>query len=132
MVTQERRLNAEFIELRTAKASVEDTLARTQDELNRAHSLIKSLEAANTQLKVMEQAALMGQTTIRNDLKNLQQSVQASTRVSKSFGKNADADSGAGPSADAATTIRLTEAKFEAKIRQLVNKLEFLKNQLER
>mmetsp|Transcript_3817 Transcript_3817/g.8615 ORF Transcript_3817/g.8615 Transcript_3817/m.8615 type:complete len:1340 (-) Transcript_3817:18-4037(-) len=71
-------------------------------------------------------AALDMQNRLRADLKNMQQSVQASYRLEASQGIGAG-----GTSVDPETAIRLSEAKNEAKTRQLMNKLEFLKAQLD-
>ena len=125
LTAQERRLQAEMTDLRNRHATLEDELEQAREELTGAGSRIESLQRINAQLEVSKQGALETQQRLRADLKNMQQSVQASYRLEAAQGI------GAGGGVDADTAIRLNEAKNEAKTRQLTNKLEFLKAQLD-
>jgi hypothetical protein len=125
VLAQERALKAEIMELRSMHASYEDRLTQSAEELSAAHARIHALQGANQQLEIAKNAALDGQQKLRGDLKNMQQSVQASYRLESAQGI------GAGGGVDPDTAIRLADAKNEAKTRQLMNKLEFLKSQLD-
>ncbi len=125
MLAQERSLRAEILELRSMHASFEDRITQAGDELSAATAKIHALQNMNQQLEVSKKAAVDAQQRLRGDLKNMQQSVQASYRLETSQGI------GAGGGVDADTAIRLSEAKNEAKLRQLTNKLDFLKAQLD-
>jgi hypothetical protein len=119
-----------MLEITNATAVVEERMAIQSDDLTKANSRIRMLEGANSQLERAKTEALNGQTTLRNDIKNLQASVKASMGITGNVldhGKNRDD----APSSDTATAVRLTEAKYEAKCRQLNNKVEFLKSQLD-
>lgn len=124
LLAQERMLKAEIMELRSAHAGYEDRITQAAEELSSAMAKIHALQNVNQQLEVSKKNALETQQRLRGDLKNMQQSVQASYRLETSQGI------GAGSGGDE-TATRLSEAKNEAKTRQLMNKLEFLKAQLD-
>lgn len=125
LVSLEKKLKTEMTEMRKIQASLEDQIAQKIEECNTAYGRIQSLQNINTQLEVSKQNAIETQQRLRSDLKNMQQSVQASYRLESSQGLTADGG------LDPQTSIRLNEAKNEAKLRQMNNKLEFLKAQLE-
>lgn len=125
MLAQERSLKAEILELRSAHAAFEDRITQASEELSAATAKIHALQNMNQQLEISKKSAVDTQARLRADLKNMQQSVQASYRLETSQGI------GAGGGVDADTAIRLSEAKNDAKLRQLTNKLDFLKAQLD-
>eukprot|EP01038_Epipyxis_sp_PR26KG_P004884 gene4884-6841_t len=121
---QERKFKSEIMELKSIQVGLEDKIATSEEDLKASRFKIQGLENLNNQLEYSKQAALEGQIKLRADLKNMQQSVQASYRLESSQGIGVS-------SADFESTIRLNDAKNEAKLRQLMNKVEFLKAQLE-
>lgn len=128
LLSLEKQLKGEVAELRRMQANLEDQLAHRSDDLNTAMSRIQSLQNINAQLEVSKQNAVEAQQRLRADLKNMQQSVQASYRLETSQGLGATADAGG---TDPHTAMKLNDAKNDAKMRQLTNKLEFLKAQLD-
>lgn len=124
MLTLERRLKAEIVELKASNSLIEDRLGQSAEELVAKQAEIERLVTENIGLEASKQQALDGQNKLRADIKNMQQSVQASYRLEASQGLTTGV-------VDPATAIRLNDAKNEAKNRQLVNKVEFLKSQLE-
>lgn len=126
LLAQERSLKAEIMELRSAHAGYEDRISQCGEELSAAMAKIHALQNVNQQLEVSKKNAIEAQQRLRGDLKNMQQSVQASYRLETSQGIGAGGGAG-----DSDATLRLADAKNEAKTRQLMNKLEFLKAQLD-
>jgi hypothetical protein len=85
-------------------------------------------------MELARDEALEGQATLRTEMKALHQSVSATFRMDTTLAQAAAnkgaAPAGAAGATDVDTSTRLNEAKADAKIRQLTNKLEFLKAQL--
>jgi chromosome segregation ATPase len=80
------------------------------------------------QLERTRDDALEGQKKLRADLKSAQQSVTSTFRLEGTT--NIGALTSASGTVDPETAMRLNEAKSEAKLRQMANKMEFLKAQL--
>ena len=131
LLSQERQMKAEIMELRSLHTGYEDRISQSAEELRVAVSKIHALESMNQQLEIAKKAAIEEQYRLRGDLKNIQQSVQASYRLETTQGIGAGSGSNNNGGSDNDTTLRLIEAKNDAKIRQLMNKMEFLKSQLE-
>lgn len=103
-------------------SKLEDKVVRLNDEIESLTNKCDSLTERNHQLDAARIDAMNGQQKLRADLKSMQSSVANSYRLesSQSIGIGVDAD----------TAIKLSEAKAEAKVRQLTNQVEFLKSQL--
>jgi hypothetical protein len=122
-IAQERHLKAEIISLKAKVTELEDIIAIKDEEVSVSKSKLDSIVNLNKTLESAKSEAIEQQHKLRADLKNMQQSVQQSFRLESSQGLTTGMDS--------ETTIRLHDAKFEAKNRQLMNKLDFLKAQLD-
>ena len=116
------------------------SVPQAKEELLSAAANIQKLHNLNTQLEVSRNSAIegmrlrlpdcfpaaiffynilyfsAGQTRLRSDLKNMQQSIQASYRLETSQGIPL--------TSDPTTAIKLNDAKNEAKTRQLMNKVD--------
>ncbi|CAE7714322.1 unnamed protein product, partial [Symbiodinium microadriaticum] len=103
-------------------SSLEDNIVRISNEIETLTTKCASLTEHNKQLDSSRIEALNTQQKLRADLKSMQGSLASSYRLesSQSIGIGVDAD----------TAIKLSEAKAEAKVRQLTNQVEFLKSQL--
>ena len=122
LMMQERNLKAEILDMRSRIGYLEDENQRVKDDASQFRAKADSLDAVNRQLQTARDDAIENQNRLRADLKNMQQSVNASYRL--------ESEQELAVGADADTQIRLNEAKFEARTRQLLNKVEFLKAQL--
>ncbi len=122
LMMQERNLKAEILDMRSQIGHLEDENQRLRDDSSQFRAKADSLDAVNRQLQTARDDAIENQNRLRADLKNMQQSVNASYRL--------ESEQELAVGADADTQIRLNEAKFEARTRQLLNKVEFLKAQL--
>lgn len=122
LLAQERALKSEVSQLRGRVTLLEDEGHQLSDENSHLKARTDGLQAVSKQLESARDDAIENQNRLRADLKNMQQSVNASYRLesAQELTVGADAD----------TQIRLNEAKFEARTRQLINKVEFLKAQL--
>jgi hypothetical protein len=103
-------------------SKLEDKIVRITDQVDSLTNKCDSLNEHNHQLDQARIEAINTQTKLRADLKSMQSSIANSYRLesSQSIGIGVDAD----------TAIKLSEAKAEAKVRQLTNQVEFLKSQL--
>jgi DNA repair exonuclease SbcCD ATPase subunit len=128
MNLQELRLKNEITDLRQSKATLEDQLTQANDDLADANSKAAALGALVQQLERARDEALDEQKKLRANLKSTQQSVTQTFRLDGST--NLGHLTSAGGAVDPETAIKLNEAKSEAKLRQMANKLEFMKAQL--
>ena len=122
LLAQERQLKADVSDLRGQVTSLEDRVTHYSEEASAAKSRAESLAVQCRQLEQARLDAVEQQGKLRADLKNMQQSVNASYRLESQQGMTVGVD--------ADTQIRLNEAKSDARSRQLVNKVDFLKAQL--
>jgi len=122
LLSQERQLKSELSEMRAQVTSLEDRVTQYSEEASTAKSKAESLAMTCRQLEMARMEAVEQQSKLRSDLKNMQQSVNASYRLESQQGMTVGVD--------ADTQIRLNEAKSEASRRQLINKVDFLKAQL--
>lgn len=120
--TLERKMSEDEHAFRETITELEDKHEKLRDETQQWKNKYHQAKQENTVLEQANTEALNTQQKLRADLKNMQQSVNASYRL--------DTSQAMGIGVDADTAIRLAEAKFEAKERQLSNQLEFLKSQL--
>eukprot|EP01034_Spumella_vulgaris_P024755 gene24755-31132_t len=128
LLLQERKLKSEIMELRSAATHLEDRIATGREELSAAMGTIHQLKSVNAQMDLAKREAVEQQSKLRADIKNMQQSVQASYRLETSQQLLQSSGTAA---ADPESAMRLNDAKNEAKSRQLTNKIEFLKSQLD-
>eukprot|EP01039_Chlorochromonas_danica_P004813 gene4813-5277_t len=130
-----QRYEAQLIEARLAVAKVEDALSQSREEVQSVRAEVVRLQRLNQQTEALRLKAMDDQAKLRADLKNMQQSVQAAYRLdtaSASFGGTASGAGGGGTmKEDSATNIKLIEARSEAKVKQMANKVDFLKSQLD-
>ena len=122
LLAQERQLKSDVSDLRSQVTALEDRVTHYSDEASAAKSKAESLQVMCRQLEQARLDAVEQQGKLRADLKNMQQSVNASYRLESQQGMTVGVD--------ADTQIRLNEAKSDARSRQLVNKVDFLKAQL--
>jgi len=101
---------------------LEDNQHSVSDDARTYKAQCDTLRATVQQLEGARNDAIDTQNNLRADLKNMQQSVNASYRLESSQQMTVGVD--------ADTQIRLHEAKSEARSRQLGNKVDFLKAQL--
>ena len=103
-------------------SSLEDNIVRINNDVETLTTRCASLSEHNKQLDASRIEALNMQQKLRADLKSMQSSLSSSYRLesAQNIGIGVDAD----------TAIKLSEAKAEAKVRQLTNQVEFLKSQL--
>jgi len=120
----ERQSKAEISVLRSNLTILEDRILQKDEEITLLRSKEENLAVMNKQLEMGRKEAVDAQAKLRADLKNMQQSVAASYRLETAQGTTS------GSTTDASTVSRMAEATAEAKIRQLTNKVEFLKSQL--
>lgn len=123
ILAQERQYKAELLEIRAKYAELEDVISQRDEELAAARGRAEALNNLNKQLEKAKYDSLEAQNRLRSELKSMQQSVATSYRLETTQGLSLGADP--------ETAIKLNEAKTEAKVRQMTNKVEFLKAQLE-
>lgn len=122
LMALERQSKAEVSALRSNLTILEDRILQKDEEITLFRSKEENLSMMNRQLEVGRKDAVDAQAKLRADLKNMQQSVAASYRLETAQGVTTGVDNG--------TISRISEATSEAKVRQLTNKVEFLKSQL--
>jgi hypothetical protein len=150
---QEKRLKSDLSEMKCKMIVLEEELAKKEENSQSSRMMLNQLQAKNEQLEDVRRGLLHDQTKLRSDLKNLQQSIQATYRLEssslsassllsspgkvKTSNANAvavndysNASSSSLPS-DLENMLKIHDAKYEAKLRQMNNKLEFMKSQLE-
>ncbi len=152
---QERKYQQELLDAKSLQLSLEDRISSNKDELSRLKAEIESWRTQSRHLEESKKLAVQEQERLRNDLKNMQQSVAASFRIDTSLSTSS---LGAGTLAgmtnsptkaistsstnlnalqrtslpsDMEAALKLHDAKYEAKLRQMNNKVDFLKSQLE-
>ena len=132
ILAQERILKVEITDLRRQRTVLEDRITQLSDDFTVIHAKSDSLVQQNKQLELIKDEAIEGQNKLRIDLKALQKSGTAAFRLDSSNAASLPGSKNISGSVgvDYETTIRLNEAKADAKIRQLTNKLDFLKAQL--
>lgn len=118
LASQEKQLKSEIASLKSEIASFEDRYSALNDDLQDSRAQQEAMLRTCQQLERSRQDALDMQSKLRADLSNMQQTVNATYRLESS--------QGLGVGVDADTAIRLNEAKFEAKERQLQNKVNYL------
>lgn len=123
LMNTERALKAEILSLKVKNTDLEDRITAKEDEIATAQSRMANLTTICEQLEKARAEAMEGQGKLRADLKNMQQSVNASYRLESAQALQVGMD--------ADTAIKLNEAKADARVRQLSNKVEFLKSQVE-
>ena len=107
LMMQERNLRAEILDMRSRIGGLEDENQRLREDSSQLRAKADSLDAVNHQLQTARDDAIENQNRLRADLKNMQQSVNASYRL--------ESEQQLTVGADADTQIRLNEAKFEAR-----------------
>ena len=122
LLASEKQFKSQILQLRSQITSAEDKNMAISEELSEAKAQQNSLNRMVQQLESSRQSALDAQAKLRADLSNMQQTVNATYKL--------ESTQGMGVGVDADTAIRLSEAKYDAKERQLLNKVEFLKAQL--
>jgi chromosome segregation ATPase len=115
LASQEKQLKSEIAIFKSEIAAFEDRYSALNDDLQDSRAQQEAMSRACQQLERSRQDALDAQSKLRADLSNMQQTVNATYRLESS--------QGLGVGVDADTAIRLSEAKFEAKERQLQNKV---------
>ena len=137
IAAQEMLLKSDITELRKLKTVMEDKVTQLNEDLTSYKTKSDSLTMLCRQMELTRDEALEGQAKLRSEMKVLQQSVTAtkhqtaansSTSGMFSSGGGSSTASGGGGDVDAA--VKLCEAKYEAKLRQQTNKIDFLKSQL--
>lgn len=123
LMQMERSMKSDILSLRARNTELEDIVSSRNDELATAYSKIDVLTQNYQQLEVAKDKQYDELYLARKDLKNMQQSVSASYRL--------EAAQGLATGVDPDTQIKLSEAKSDAKVRQLTNKMEFLKSELD-
>ena len=117
LASQEKQLKSEIAVLKSEIAALEDRYSSIKDDLQDSRAQQEAMSRTCQQLERSRQDALDSQNKLRADLSNMQQTVNATYRLESS--------QGLGVGVDADTAIRLNEAKFEARERQLQNKVKF-------
>ena len=128
-------LKADITELRKIKTVLEDKVTQLHEDLTTYKTKSDSLTTLCRQMELTRDEALEGQAKLRSEMKVMQQSVTASkhqlaanNNTVGTFGGGGLAAAGGG--SDVESAVKLCEAKYEAKLRQQSNKLDFLKSQL--
>ena len=130
-------MKADITELRKLKTVLEDKVSQLSEDVTSYKTKSDSLTTLCRQMELARDEALEGQAKLRSEMKVMQQNVTAtklqmsansSTAGMFSAGNGSAAASGGGGDVDAA--VKLCEAKYEAKLRQQNNKIDFLKSQL--
>ena len=139
LLSQERLFKAEISDLRWHKSSLEDRLSQLSEDFTIVHSKAEGLAQQIRSLEISRNNAVEDQSKLKVDYKILQQSISSSFQLNigvpglstqlTPYGTKAK--SGIDNSLEnIESTLRLDEARSEAKVRQLTNKLDFLKAQL--
>ncbi len=136
----ENKGRLETAELKTKNLKLEETIQLLKEQCQLYNLEIKQLQNKNEALQQQNRDSLQEQSKLRNELKNMQQSIQATYR----FDSSSPVKAGSSPISkgtvsstsnnypnDIEVTLKLQEAKYESKLRQMQNKLEFLKSQVE-
>lgn len=143
LLSQERKFKSDIHELKNINHLLEEKLMSKIEELQSMEIEMGRLRLSNQQAIESKQLAVQEQVKLRQDLKNIQQSIQANYRFDNSTTKSLSPDKSVNPSNDFGQSIvsnlpndvesmmKINDAKYEAKLRQLTNKLDFLKSQLE-
>jgi hypothetical protein len=152
LLLQERKFKTDILELKSTNNLLEEKLHAKIDELTAKDSEIHRLKLAYQQMNADKQQAVQDTQKLKMDLKSVQQSIQANYRFDStnkppttlspeksfvsnvSFGESSNAGMGMTPNNlpnDIESYIKVNDAKYEAKLRAMTNKLEFLKSQLE-
>jgi hypothetical protein len=121
------------MDLRFQKGSLEDRISHLSDDFMVLQTKNDNLQTLCRQLEKGRDDAVDAQAKLRAELKAMQQSVSATFRLEHSMVQSGGApptNSALLAAGDLDAAMRLNEAKAEAKVRQLTNKLEFLKAQL--
>jgi DNA repair exonuclease SbcCD ATPase subunit len=126
LMNQERDFKVEVSDFKRQKASLEDRLTILTDDLSSMNAKADSLRQLCRQLEQSRDEALDSQQRLRGELKTLQAGVAASARLDGPGSGTVTAALNGDPE----SAWRLNEAKADAKLRQLTNKLDFLKAQL--
>eukprot|EP01031_Cornospumella_fuschlensis_P036757 gene36757-44589_t len=126
----ESRHQSELLQLRSAASLLEDKALQLRDELRASQAETQSARRQAQESERFRAKALEDAQRLQADLRNMQQSVQASFRLdaAHSQGSGSAQPTSAG---DVETHVKLVEAKAEAKVKQMAHKLDFLKSQLE-
>ena len=137
--SQERLFKAEISDLRWHKSSLEDRLSQLSEDFTIIHSKAEGFAQQIRSLEISRDNAAEHESKLELDYKILQQSISSSfgldigtpgsstqlTPYARN-GKNGMDN----PLENIESTLRLDEARSDAKVRQLTNKLDFLKSQL--
>lgn len=140
LTQQDRKYKSEILELKSTNALLEDKLSHGKDDVSTLKAEIQSLKSLNHHLENVKNQTLEEQNKLRADLKNMQSSLAASFRLDTTANPITSSPSkqtmnnplqrGGLPN-DMEAALKLHDAKYEAKLRQMNNKVEFLKSQLE-
>ena len=139
LLSQERLFKAEISDLRWHKSSLEDRLSQLSEDFTIIHSKAEGFAQQIRSLEISRENAAEHESKLKLDYKILQQSISSSFGLDIGIpgssteltpyarnGKNGMDN----PLENIESTLRLDEARSDAKIRQLTNKLDFLKSQL--
>jgi hypothetical protein len=123
LIAQERALKSEIVSLKATITELEDNLAAREEEVAISKAKVDATLNLNKALEKARNDAIEQQHRLRADLKNMQASVNTSFKLESAQNMTTGVDT--------ETALRLADAKSEAKIRQLMNKCDFLKAQLD-
>ena len=117
-IAQERSFRTELAEMKDKLREREDEVLAREEQLQTVQTKMANLQLVNAQLEQSKEESLHTQNKLRADLKTLQLSMAV---VYKGAGsKGGDEESG----------LRMQEAQAEAKSRQMMNMVDFLKAQV--
>jgi hypothetical protein len=118
----EQKYTKEMQSQRNTIVALEDRVDKIMDELRKSQDKNASYTSQIQVLEAERAENVAALQRARTDLKSMQQSVASTYRL--------ESTQGIGLGVDADTAIKLNDAKYEAKNRQLANQVEFLKSQL--
>jgi hypothetical protein len=145
----EQTAKSDLLAARHALSQLEDALTATRESLMQSERDRESLRAQQRIFEERTSLANKESDQLRAELQTMQQGVAASYRLDVS---HSQFSTGSGPAttgnatnnsvlstllashrlpADIESALRIREAQFEAKLKQLLNKLDFLKNQID-
>lgn len=151
----EKRFKQEIYELKTKNSHLDDQIQHLQEDIQHMQQDYSNLQVQKDFLETHKHQLQQESVKLRNDLKSMNQSLQSSYRLDSnatanlmgggSMGSPSSLHSTGGKNNPFASTasvasnlpndidaaMKLHDAKYDAKIRQLTHKIDFFKSQLE-
>lgn len=149
LLAAEKEAKAEILNIRAKIITNEDVISTQKEDLAKALSKLDATTKLNRQLEKTRDDLTENLNKTNNEVKSLQQSLSSNFRFEGASNFNATAGAGATSSGTNGNTFSfdgrqnfgtsnnfggnstISEAKNDSKVKQMTNKIEFLKSQLE-